>query len=166
MRAVRTIAALALAVLGLAAPAAAADGNPDRYELGWHETMRVRGKVVMTFTVSRVHFQSDTWSAQVEFRNRWTKPLTIRRQFALVLGRTRSGDESFQALVARRSLPALPRVVEPGRAWKGILSGSGRPRTGTYVRVSFGYFLAPGLFGDSDGFSWVTDHVFRIELKA
>jgi hypothetical protein len=163
----RRLVLVAAAAAALAAPAGADTGDPDRYNVDWHETLRARGKVAMTFTVTRVHFQFTAWSAQVEFHNLSAKTINVQPQFALLLAKTRNADADFQALVARRAQPALPRILFPGQRWKGLIGGPGRPIRGSYVRVNFGFFVVSGLFADkSKGFSWITDHVFRVARVA
>jgi hypothetical protein len=165
--ALRRLVLVAVAAAALVAPAGAVTGDPDRYDVGWHETLRARGKVAMTFTVARVNFEFTAWSAQVEFRNLSQKTIQIKPQFALLLAKTRDADANFQALVVRRSLPALPKKLVPGQRWKGVIAGPGRPRVGTYVRVNFGFFVVSGLFRDNSlGFSWITDHVFQVARVA
>jgi len=116
-----------------------------------------------------VHFQFSAWSAQVEFRNRSENTIAIKPQFALLLAKTGSSTDpdSFEALVARRAQPALPKQLFPGQRWRGVIAGPGRPKRGTYVRVNFGFFVVSGLFRDkSKGFSWITDHVFQVAQVA
>lgn len=167
MRSMRRLAIVALAAAALAAPAAALSGDPERYDVGWHEALRARGKVAMTFTVTSVHFQFQAWSAQVAFENRSAKTITIKPQFALLLAKTKNADADFQALVVQRAQPALPKILFPGQRWKGVIAGRGRPLHGTYIRVNFGFFVVSGLFADSSkGFSWITDHVFQLARVA
>ena len=164
----RTVVALALlAVLALPEAGGAVEGNPKRFELSWVEHARTGGRVVMTFRVTRVHFQFEAWAAQVEFHNRSGKTMRVRPQFGLLVSKTKGQDPSFQALLARRSQPRLPAILFPGQRWKGVISGPGRPRSGTWVRVNFGFFAVRGLYADMpDGFSWITDHSFQTGEKA
>lgn len=164
---VRRAALVALAFALLAPAAAAESGNPDRHRLGWHETMRVQGKVAMTFAVAQVHFQLAAWSAEIEFHNRSARTMRIRPQFALLLSRSRTSDRNLEALLVRRSRPALPELLKPGERWHGVVSGPGRPRSGAWVRFNFGFYVVSGLFRDrSRGFAWITDHAFRVEPRA
>jgi hypothetical protein len=164
----RRLALLAVAVAAVtAAPAGAVAGDPDRYNVGWNETLRARGKVAMTFTVTRVHFQFDAWSAQVEFHNRTRKTIRVEPQFGLLLAKSKKIDAEYQPLLALRAEPALPKTLSPGQRWKGVIAGPGRPVRGTYVRVNFGFFVVSGLFQDkSRGFSWITDHLFQVARTA
>ena len=164
----RTVVALALlATLALPAAGGAVEGNPNRFELSWVEHARKGGRVVMTFRVSRVHLQFGAFAAQVEFHNRSGKTMRIRPQFALLVSRTKGQDPDYQALLVQRSEPRLPAFLFPGQRWTGVMSGRGRPRSGTWVRFNFGFFAVKGLYADSpNGFSWITDHSFRVAEKA
>ena len=156
--------ALLVAVAALVVPggAAAVDADPARFRLDWTEKARVGAKVVMTYRVKQILFQYTAWSAEVEFANLSKKTIRIRPQFALLLSRTKSQDANYEALLARRSKPPLPRLLFPGQRWRGIISGPGRARRGAWVRVNFGFF-ATDLFRDQPkGFSWITDNAFEV----
>lgn len=158
----RAVSVVLLVALALPAAASALVGDPERYKLDWVEHARKNGRIVMTFRVKQVYFEGQAWAAQVEFHNRSAQTIRIRPQFALLLSRTRRGDADYQALLARRAKPALPKILFPGQRWQGAIAGPGRPRNDTYVRVNFGFFAVKGLFADSpNGFAWITDHVFQ-----
>lgn len=149
------------------APAAGASGfaaDRAQYRLNWVEHARKSGRIVMTFRVERVDFESRSWAARVSFHNRSTKTLRIRPEFALLVSRRRKYDpDSFQPLLAGPARPRMPSIFFPGQSWKGTLSGPGRPPYNTFVRVNFGFFVVKGLFPDSPaGFNWITDHVFKV----
>jgi len=157
----RALLAALVAAVALPASASPLAADPSRFQLDWSERAVSRGKVVMTFRVKVVHFEFQAWSAEVTFVNRSRQTVTVKPQFALLLSRTKQG-ERYEALVARRSRPALPKTLRPGQSWTGIIGGVGRPRTGTFVRFNFGYFAGSNLFPDSKGFAWITDHVFQV----
>jgi hypothetical protein len=152
------------AVLAVPAGASGSVAARDQYRLGWVEHARKDGKIIMTFRVRQVSLQIRSWSAQVEFQNRTGRTLRIRPEFALIVSRTRRYDpDSYEPLLAQQTRPRIPTIVFPGQRWKGKLSGPERPRNNRFVRVNFGFFGVKGLFADSPtGFSWITDHVFKV----
>ena len=152
---------LATGALALPATGSSLTADPVTFELGWSERAVSRGKVVMTFRVKLVHLEFEAWAAQVTFANRSRKTVTIKPQFALLVTNTKE-SERYEALVARRAKPALPKTLRPGQSWTGTLAGPGRPRRGTWVRFNFGYFVGAHLFPDSRGFAWITDRSFQV----
>jgi hypothetical protein len=158
---------LVVLIAAVLAPAAGASGfvaDRAEYRLNWVEHARKSGRIVMTFRVERVNFDSRSWTAQVSFHNRSSKTMRIRPEFALMVSRSRKYDpDAFRPLLAGPARPRMPSIFFPGQRWKGTLAGPGRPSYNTFVRVSFGFFLVKGLFADSPaGFSWITDHVFKV----
>ena len=160
------MAAVAAALLFPAA-ATTQTGNPQRFELGWVEHARKNGRIVMTFRVEQVHLQFSAFAAEVEFHNRSSRTIRVRPQFALLLSKTKAEDPNYEALLVRRSKPRLPTVLFPGQRWKGVMSGPGRPRNGSWVRFNFGFFAVKNLYADQpNGFAWITDHTFQIGQTA
>ena len=158
-----------MSALALVVPAGGAgqNGNPQRFKLDWVEHARKNGKIVMTFRVKQLHLQFGAFAAEVEFQNRSTKTIRVRPQFALLVSKTKGQDPNFQALLVRRSEPRIPRIIFPGQRWKGVMSGTGRPRDDSWVRFNFGYFVVKGLFADQpNGFAWITDHSFQVGTAA
>ena len=149
MRLRTVLGVVLLAALALPAGAGAVEGNPKRYELSWVEHMRKSGRIVMTFRVKQVHFQFDAWAAEVEFHNRSRQTMRIRPQFALLVSKSKGQDPDYQALLVRRSEPALPRILFPGQRWRGVMAGPGRPRNTLWIR-----------------FNWITDHSFQLAETA
>jgi hypothetical protein len=163
----RTVVAALVAALALPAVGGSVTGNPQRFELGWVEHARKNGRIVMTFRVEQVHLQFGAFAAEVEFHNRSTRTIRVRPQFALLVSRTKTADANNQALLVRRSAPKLPTILFPGQRWKGVMSGTGRPRNDMWVRFNFGFFAVKNLYADQpNGFAWITDHVFQIGQTA
>jgi hypothetical protein len=156
-----------LVIPAVLAPAAGTSGlTADRahYRLNWVEHARKSGRIVMTFRVEQVEFESRSWAARVSFHNRSAKTIRIRPEFGLLVSTRRKYDpDTFRPLLAGPARPRMPSIFFPGQSWKGTLSGPGRAPYNSFVRVNFGFFVVAGLFADSPiGFNWITDHVFKV----
>lgn len=159
-----TATAVSAAVVAPAAGTSDFTADRAQYRLNWVEHARKSGRIVMTFRVERVDFEPRSWAARVSFQNRSTQTMRIRPEFGLLVSTKRKYDPSaFRPLLAGPPHPRMPSIFFPGQSWKGTLSGPGRPSYNTFVRVNFGFFVVAGLFADSPaGFSWITDHVFKV----
>ena len=150
------VAALTLA-LAAAAPAGVV-------HVDWHEQATIGGKPRIAFhvqaLVSRTKGKLSGWAVVATVTNRTTKPLRISRgQFGLALFPNAKSTDARRAklMPAAAFSPPLPKVIGPGKTWKGTFAGVGVPPEGAYVRVLFGWFSGPAVGGS--GFNWLSDHV-------
>jgi hypothetical protein len=143
----------------LAVPAAASE-----VKLDWREQIKDgHGRVVMTFRVHGLVVDKTGWAAAITFRNLSSHRVRISPDFGLALYRTRTATphpDRFSA--ATRTRPAMPGSLAPGGRWTGAVGGPGKPPAGMYVRVVFGHFTGLAVPGLSEGFTWITDHAYRM----
>jgi hypothetical protein len=153
------LAAAVALVLVLAAPAAATD-----VRLDWREQIKDgRGHVVMTFRVHGLVVDKTGWAAAITFRNLSAHRIRISPDFGLALYKTRTpGDHPDRFSAATRTQPEMPGSLAAGARWTGAVGGPGKPPSGMYVRVVFGHFSGLALPGLPNGFTWITDHVYRM----
>lgn len=156
---IRRLALAALVVLVLAAPAAASE-----VKLDWREQIKDdNGHVAMTFRVHGLVVDKTGWAAAITFRNLTSHRIRISPDFGLALDKTsKPGDHPDRFSPATRTQPALPGYLAAGGRWTGAIGGPGKPPAGMYVRVVFGHFTGLAVPGLTTGFTWITDHVYRM----
>lgn len=124
--------------------------------------------VQMTFHVYWVRIAGSRWTVRAAFTNKSSKTLRV---FPEEWGDgTPTPDYGFSILDipheeysvnASGSSPRIPKLIKPGMTWSGTFFGTHAgwlPRHIT-LQISFGYFR---LVGGGGGFSWVTQHTFRL----
>jgi hypothetical protein len=158
---------------GVPTPARA---QPQNVPLGWIEEYPGGGQPSLVFRVERLQVTEEGWLVELGLENETTAPwaigdaeTSVARRFGLMIFRTgdqRELDQRNRAgeLPAVREAttyaPPLPRILEPGRSWAGVMTGTGALPAGTYVRVVLGAFTAvpePPEGLDSP-VTWITDH--------
>ena len=162
MRRLAPTAVAALALAALAFPSAAAATT---VPLNWQERVTDgRGHVVMTFEVHGLIFDKTGWAAAITFTNRSKRTVSINPDFGLALFKTKQpGGSPNRLLVATRVDPTMPTRLGPGKRWRGAIGGAGQPPLGMYVRVVFGYYSGVPIKGAHAGFTWITDHAYRMK---
>jgi hypothetical protein len=159
MRVLRMLSIAAALVLVFAAAAPAADVRVD-----WKEQARLHGRPVISFRVQRLITRKKgkvtAWAVVASVTNTTTKALRVSsNQFGLALfsdGKTTDPRRAKTLFRAIAFSPALPRVLAPGKSWRGTFIGGGAVANGSYVRVIFGWFAGPAVGGP--GFNWISDH--------
>lgn len=156
----RRLVLATVVALVLAAPAAATD-----VPLNWREQVKDgKGHVVMTFEVRGLVFDKTGWAAAISFTNNSKRTVSINPDFGLALYKAKKSTEHpNRLLVAARVDPTMPKRLGPGKRWRGAIGGSGKPPVGMYVRVVFGYYTGLAVEGAPGGFTWVTDHAYRMK---
>jgi hypothetical protein len=153
--------------------------GPQTAELGWRERYGTADEQLI-FTVDRISVTETGWNARVGIQNDssvgWelAPGATPDGSFGLQLFET--GDpEELEERNASRTLPAvraatgyapeLPAVLEPGRAWEGVISARGPLVAGSWARVVFGTLVAVGKPPDEleELLVWITDHAYELE---
>ena len=151
---------------------------PQAAELGWREQLPESGQAVV-FRVYRFAVTERGWEADVEVENTtdiaWQLPVdAVPTSFGVMLFRTddleeveqRSKDGDLPGLrEADTYTPALPAKLAAGAKWRGTIAARGSLAASLYLRVVFGPFVADGdpPDGMERGFSWITDHAYRLE---
>ena len=127
---------------------------PRTIQLDWREVANLEaGQIV--FEVERLVIRDRGWTVVASIENRTSVTYLVTRPH--VRGGTKTGLVLGRAtLVANRFEPALPRVFEPGRRWKGRFSGTRRLPADRLARVSFGLFFNGA--SRPAYFRWITDH--------
>jgi hypothetical protein len=134
--------------------------------VGWNERAKVGGKPAIGFRVesfvTRTSGGNHAWAVVGSITNRTSKPLRVSDQFGLVLFRDAATIDPREGklMPALAFSPPVPKVLAPGKTWRGSFGGAGTLPKGAYVRVLFGWFSGPALEG-KHGFNWLTDHVQR-----
>jgi hypothetical protein len=161
---VRPILAAVAIVLSLAAAQATAGQDTRLIRLNWTEH-RDESYLPMRFHVAWVRIAGNRWTVGASFTNLSKTALRIESEqqacgkpspcygFSIV----KTGD-AYHSLVATTSTPIR---IKPGATWSGVFGGSGASRLQRGVRlyISFGYFVVPAT---GYGFSWLTQHSFRL----
>jgi hypothetical protein len=127
---------------------------PRTLRLDWREVANLQAGPLV-FEVKRLVIREQGWTVEAAIENRTSVTYLVTRPH--VRGGTKTGLVVGEAtLVANRFEPALPRVFEPGRRWKGRFSGTRRLPVGRTARVSFGVFFNGA--SRPAYFRWITDH--------
>jgi hypothetical protein len=153
--------------------------GPQTADLGWIEKYGQSGEEVV-FTVDTLEVTEAGWRAHVGIDNRtkvgWevAPGATPEGSFGLQLFET--GDpEELEERNRRGTLPAvraasrydpeLPRILEPGAAWEGMIAAQGALVAGAFARVTFGTLIAVGKppEGLNETVVWITDHAYRLQ---
>jgi hypothetical protein len=89
--------------------------------------------------------------------------LALRSSSRQELERALRSERYRAPFVADSFRPPLARDLPPGANWRGVFSGAGTVRRGSYVRVEFGRFIPRGRVpaGLSSGMIELTDHALR-----
>ena len=149
--------------------------EPQTAELNWHEAYPSSGPQ-LRFVVRRLAVREDGWSADIEVTNAAGIPFGLETRplrFGLMHFETGSLKELESAAGAgglpsvRRAttiVPPPPGTIAPGTSWRATLSAPGSLPDGSFVRVSFGLFVAqgeppPGMETDV---VWITDKAYRL----
>lgn len=156
---------------------------PQTAQLDWEEPHPADG-AALVFGVSSFTVSEDGWSADISVENRsqvgWEvgDPRdAVERMFGVLLFPNDDLDElerrnrSRDLPAIRRATsftPALPVVLQPGKAWQGTISAPGALAGGLWVRLSFGTFTSVGKppEGVDPRLVWFTDHAYRLERVA
>jgi hypothetical protein len=153
--------------------------GPQAADLGWRETYGEAGEQLV-FTVDRLEVTETGWRARIGVENDssvgWelAPDATPDATFGLELFETgeaseleeRSQTNTLPAVRAATDYePELPRLLEPGSAWKGQISARGALAAGSWVRVVFGTLVAVGKPPDGleEALVWITDHTYELE---
>ena len=121
---------------------------PQTVEIGWRE-LDGRAGVGFLLEIRRLHVTESGWRVDARVVNRTPVHWFVRRphvrggtKFGLFVGPREAElrPEAAPSLIATEFDPPLPRLLEPGAAWSGRLSGQGRIPRGSYVRFVFGRF--------------------------
>jgi hypothetical protein len=149
------------------------------YDIAWHESFG-SGRQRIVFTVTRIVVRPPRWRVTASVANRTTIPLLVDRPhrpgqtlFGVLPFRTATRQElqqtakdvRYRAPSAASSFrPSLPRELLPGATWRGVFSGLGSFRRGSYLRVEFGRFVPYGPLprGLYRGMIEVTDHALKL----
>jgi hypothetical protein len=145
-------------------------------ELDWRER-----DVGIDVEVRRLMLRRNGWSAELAFTNGTGQTLVIDRahvpggtRFGLLVLATGEWDEVRRlttggrlpppAETATRFDPPLPRVVRPGRRWRGTMSGNRPLARGRFVRILLGRFNSQRpVRGGVRRFLLITEHSVRLE---
>ena len=162
---------------GVPTPARA---QPQNVQLGWVEEYPGGGKPSLVFRVNRIQVTIAGWLVELDLENETSVPwaigdaeTSVARRFGLMIFRTgdqRELDQRNQAgeLPAIREAvtfaPPLSRILEPGRSWTGVMTGTGALPAGTFVRVVLGAFTAvpEPPEGVESPVTWITDHAHAL----
>jgi hypothetical protein len=153
--------------------------GPQEAALGWTEQYGPSGSEVV-FSVERLEITETGWKARIGIDNRtevgWelSPGATPEGSFGLQLFETGDSEELDErnrrgTLPAVRAAtdyqPELPRILEPGAAWKGTMSARGSLVAGSWARVVFGTLIAVGKppEGLNDTVVWITDHAYNLK---
>jgi hypothetical protein len=150
---------------------------PQAAELGWREQLPKSGQALV-FRVYRFAVTERGWEADVEVENTtdiaWQLPVdAVPTSFGVMLFVTddleeveqRSDQGDLPGLrEAGTYTPALPARLAAGAKWRGTIAARGSLAAALYVRIVFGPFVADGdpPDGMERGFSWITDHTYRL----
>ena len=151
--------------------------EPQTAELGWREAYPSTGPQ-LRFHVDRLVVLEDGWSADIAVENATSIPfglatLPVDLEFGLMLFATGSLDE-LESASRNGTLPSLrrataiepppPATIAPGATWRATLSAPGSLVDGSFVRVSFGTFVAQGEPppGMEPEVVWITDKAYRL----
>jgi hypothetical protein len=161
MRFIRALPVVAALALVLAGTVSAGVVNVD-----WDEQAKLHGSPVISFhvqaLVSKTSGKVSGWGVVASMTNKTSKPLQIKtNQFGLALFKDgKTLDPRRATLLAAAGFnPPVPKVLGPGKTWRGTFAGVGTPPEGSYVRVLFGWFSGPAVGGS--GFNWLSDHVHQ-----
>ena len=159
MRFVRALPVVAVLALVLAATVSTGVVHVD-----WREQAKLHGSPVIAFHVqtlaSKASGKLTGWGVVASVTNKTSKPLRITTsQFGLALFKDGKTIDPRRATLLPAAVfsPPVPKVLGPGKTWKGTFAGVGAPPDGSYVRVLFGWFSGPAVGGS--GFNWLSDHV-------
>ena len=157
-----------------------ARAQPQNVRLGWIEEYPGAGEASLVFRVERLQVTSEGWLVELALENETAVPwaigdaeTSVARRFGLMI--FRSGDQreldqrnrAGELPAVREAVtfaPPLRRVLEPGRSWSGVMTGTGALPAGTFVRVVLGAFTAvpePPEGLDSP-VTWITDHAHAL----
>jgi hypothetical protein len=153
----------------------ASPAEPQRIELDWRESYPPSGQR-LRFLVDRIVVRRDGWSADIAVTNSTGIPFRVEpgpNAFGLMLSGT--GDLADLTKSARAGTlppvrqartiePPPPEVLRPNETWRATLSAPGSLAAGSWVRVSFGPFVAGGALpeGMQSPVVWITDRAHRI----
>jgi hypothetical protein len=161
-------------------PQTAKAASPQRKILNWNETYG-SGDDELGFSVEDLEVLENGWRASVGLENRSSVPYevggvssSLGRMFGLMLFHTGDQaelDEKNQSGTlpavrpATRFEPALPPILEPGKAWRGTISAPGPLVADSWVRVAFGPLVSVGKAPDelNDVVTWITDKAVQLE---
>jgi hypothetical protein len=179
--------AVTTAVVGCGASStpvpAAVKAPPQTARLGWEEKYPAE-EAALVFGVSSFTVTRNGWTANVSVENRsdvgWEvgdPRRAVERVFGVLLfpnndleeleRLNRNGD--LPAIRPATSFrPALPRVLRPGKTWKGTIAAPGALAGGLWVRLSFGTFASVGEppKGAAPQVVWFTDHAHELDQVA
>lgn len=157
------------------APVRAAE--PQKVELNWREAYPATGPQ-LRFRVERLVIRDGGWSADIAVENATSTAFTLAtRPLDLEFGVMLFGSDSLEELEAasrsgnlpalRRAttiVPAPPGRLEPGESWRATLSAPGSLRARSFLRVSFGAFVAVGEPPPEmePTVVWITDKAHRL----
>ena len=149
--------------------------EPQAAKLDWHEAYPDSGPQ-LRFVVERLVVRAGGWSVRIEVENASGIPFALEtrpNRFGLMLFETGSLEELEDAAAAG-GLPPLrpattieptpPEEIPPGATWRATLSAPGSLPDDTFVRVSFGLFVAQGEPPPEmeSEVVWITDKAHRL----
>ena len=146
-------------------------------ELGWREAYPATGPQ-LRFFVDRLEVREEGWSVDIAVENATTIPFELgSRPVELRFGVMLFASGSLEELetdsregtlpAPRRAasiVPPPPPAISPGTTWRARLSGPGSLADGSFVRVSFGTFVAVGEPPPEmePAVVWITDKAHRL----
>lgn len=152
---------------------------PELAPLAWTETYGQPG-ARLVFSVRQLEVRRDAWSATVSVTNKTgigfevgDRDNLVDRRFGVMVFQTGDLRELEQrnragelppVRPARSYVPALPEVLAPGATWRGVISAPGSLPARSWVRLSFGTFVAVGEppKGIEPRVVWITDHAYPL----
>jgi hypothetical protein len=152
---------------------------PELAPLGWTEAYGPPG-ARLVFRVQRLEVRREAWSATVSVTNKTGigfevggRDSLLDRRFGVMLFQTGDLRELEQrnragelppVRPAASYVPALPEVLAPGATWRGVISAAGSLPARSWVRLSFGTFVAVGEppKGLEPRVVWITDHAYPL----
>ncbi len=166
MRGVCAACLVAAAVLAPYSAAVAAVANRTIH-LNWTER-RQYSSPPMRFRVTEVKVTGNRWSVRASFTNLGKTALTIEPEawkfptpsYGFSIIAIDRYPDQFRSVNAKTSSPHLPARIGAGKTWSGTFGGDGATRLphGVKLYISFGHFVDPSGYG----FSWLTQHSFRL----